>query len=239
MKDIKLSLVIPCYNEEKNISLIVEKLKKVLNDKDKEILLVDNGSTDKTRKEIEKYARKFKSLKLVIVEKNIGYGNGIFTGLKAAKGEFIGWTHADLQTNPLDALRAIEILQNQTEPKKSYAKGKRYGRPLMDKLINTWGMSIFETILLGTWMYDINAQPNIFPRALLKEMKSPPIDFSFDLYVYYMAKKRGYKIVRFPVFFGKRLHGVSKWNTGMAARFKFIKRTIAFTFKLKKQLKSN
>ena len=73
-------------------------------------------------------------------------------------------------------------------PEKIYIKGKRYGRPIIDKLVNTLGMSIFETLMLGKIMYDINAQPNIFNKSLLEKMKNPPKDFSFDLYVYYIAK---------------------------------------------------
>jgi len=68
-------------------------------------------------------------------------------------------------------------------------------------------------------------------------MKNPPTDFAFDLYVYYIAKKNNYEIKRFPVFFGKRIFGESAWNTGWKARIKFTKRTIEFTFKLKKLLK--
>jgi len=236
MNEIKLSLIIPCYNEEKNISLIFDKLKDCLSRNDLEVILVDNGSSDETRKEIKKYSSKYKLVKLVIVEKNIGYGNGIYQGLITAKGEFVGWTHADLQTNPFDAICALKIIEQKGYPEKIYLKGKRYGRPIMDKLINTWGMSIFETFILGKGLYDINAQPNIFHRSFLKLMKNPPKDFAFDLYVYYLAKKNKYFLVRFPVYFGKRIFGESKWNTGWKARIKFIKRTIKFTFELKKTL---
>lgn len=236
---IKLSLVIPCYNEKRNISLIIDKLKEHLNKKDLEFIFVDNGSSDNTRKEIQRYSKKYKSLRLLIVRKNIGYGNGIFQGLKSAKGEYIGWTHGDIQTPPIDALRALNIIKEQDYPKNIYVKGKRYGRPLTDKLINTLGMSIFETLILGKGLYDINAQPNIFHRSLLEKMNDPPLDFSFDLYVYYTAKVNKYNIERFPVSFGKRIFGESKWNTGWKARIKFIKRTIRFTFELKKKLKKH
>lgn len=237
MNKIKLSLTIPCYNEEKNINLIIDKLKDYLTSEELEFILVDNGSSDGTRKEIQKYSKKYKSIKLVIVEKNIGYGNGIYQGLKSAKGEYVGWTHADLQTNPKDAITALNILKNLNFPKNIYLKGKRYGRPLADKLVNTLGMSIFETLILGKGLYDINAQPNIFHHSLLDKMKNPPLDFSFDLYVYYFAKINNYQVKRFPVHFGKRIFGESTWNTGWKARIKFIKRTIKFTFELKKKLK--
>lgn len=237
MNKIELSVIVPCYNEEKNIPLIIDKLKKYLDRKNLEFILVDNGSTDGTRREIQKYSKIYKTIKLIIVEKNIGYGNGIYNGLKSAKGEFIGWTHADLQTDPNDIFKAFEIIKKQKNPKKSFIKGNRTGRPFFDKFFE-FGMSVFETIILKTIIYDINAQPNLFDKSFLKLMKSPPKDFSFDLYAYYLAKINGYGVIRFPVFFPPRIHGESSWNTGWKQRTKFIKRTIDFTFKLKKYLKN-
>ncbi len=236
MEKIKLSIVIPCYNEEKNIPLIIKRLSKVLNNKDMEFILVDNGSMDNSRKLIQNYSKKYPAIKLAVVEKNIGYGYGIYTGLKSAKGEFLAWTHADLQTDPNDTLKAYELIKKQKNPEKTYVKGSRYGRLFFDKFFE-FGMSIFESIILAAYLYDINAQPNIFHKSFLNLMKNPPNDFSFDLYAYYLSKKNKYKVVRFPVLFPKRIHGESKWNAGdFKSKYKFIKRTLDFTFKLKKYL---
>ena len=97
-------------------------------------------------------------------------------------------------------------------------------------------MSIFETIYLNTKLWDINAQPNIFHRSFFKDLAEIPNDFSLDLFLLYIAKKKGYKILRFNVFFPPRLHGESKWNTGFKSKLKFIKRTIDFSSKLKRRL---
>lgn len=237
MNNIKLSLVIPCYNEEKNIPLIMEKFKEELNRTDLEIILVDNGSIDNSSKIIKDYSRKYGAVKMVYVKKNIGYGFGIFSGLKEAKGEFVGWTHADLQTDPLDIFKAYEIIQKQKNPEKTFVKGKRYGRTIFDMFF-TFGMSMFETITLGKIMYDINAQPNFFHKSFLELLKNPPNDFSFDLYAYYLAKKNNYKVIRFPVFFGKRIHGESKSGADFNQKKKLIKRTINFTFELKKNIRN-
>ena len=233
----ELSIVIPVFNEEKNLPLLLDKFKEIIKDANIEFLLVeDTGSKDNTREEIKKLEKKYKFIKAVLIKEK-GYGKSIYEGLKKASANYIGWTHADLQTDPNDALRALNMIKSMKYPKKIYLKGKRYGRPLADKLVNTLGMSAFETFMLGKSLYDINAQPNIFDKELLKKMKNPPTDFSFDLYTYYLAKVYNYKIKRFPVFFGERIHGESAWNTGWKARIKFIKRTIDFTFKLKKHLK--
>lgn len=236
-KQIKLSIIIPVFNEEKNISLVAEKCAEIINNEDIEILLVeDSGSTDNTREEIKKVMKKYPFIKGVFINER-GYGKSIYEGLKSAKGEFLCWTHADLQTDPSDCIKALEIIKKQTNPEKTYVKGNRFKRPFFDKFFE-FGMSIFETIILRTYMYDINAQPNLFHKSFFNLMNNPPADFSFDLYVYYLAKKSKYKIIKFPVLFPKRIHGKSKWNAGdFKSKYKFIKRTLNFSFKLKKLLK--
>ena len=55
-------------------------------------------------------------------------------------------------------------------------------------------MSIFETILLRTFLYDINAQPTIFERSFYESWVNPPTDFSLDLYSFYLAKEKNSKL---------------------------------------------
>jgi glycosyltransferase involved in cell wall biosynthesis len=233
---IKLSLVIPCYNEEKNIGEIVKRVRNFVKKVPMmELILVNNGSSDNTKEAIKKLSYSYSFIKLVNIKKNIGYGNGILKGILKSKGEFICWTHADLQTDPYDVFRAFQIMEKQDTPKDFFIKGKRYGRTIFNNFF-TLGMSIFETIYLRKSLWDINSQPNFFHRSFLKYLKNPPKDFSFDLYVYWIAKEKKLKIIRFPVFFGKRKYGNSKWNTGISSRIKFIKRTIKFSKELKRIL---
>ena len=72
-------------------------------------------------------------------------------------------------------------------------------------------------------------------KNFLKAGKKPPKDFALDLYALYMAQKAGLKIERFDVLFPERVHGESHWNNGsIKAKWKFIKRTLDFSVKLKK-----
>src|SRR3989337_2952406 len=84
-------------------------------------------------------------------------------------------------------------------------------------------MSFFESLLLGKILFDINAQPNLFHRSFLTHVKNPPQDFSFDLYAYHLAKSKGYSVIRFPVYFGRRQYGESAWNHGVKDKWKFLK----------------
>jgi glycosyltransferase involved in cell wall biosynthesis len=233
---IKLSIIVPCYNEAKNIPLILEKFASVIKRSDIEILFVNNGSKDISQELFDQMISKYFFAKVIKIEVNQGYGFGIVSGLRVAKGEYIGYTHADMQTDPADALKALEIIERQPNPKNFFVKGDRKGRSLFDQLF-TIGMSLFETIYLSTKLWDINAQPNIFHRSFFESIKDNcPKDFSLDLYLLYIAKKKKLNIIRFDVIFPDRIYGSSNWNVGIASKCKFIKRTIEFSIKLKKRL---
>ena len=232
----KLSVIVPCYNEAKNIPLILEKFAGIIKRPDIEILFINNGSKDTSEEVFDFLIPKYSFAKVVKIEVNQGYGFGITTGLCEARGEYIGYMHADMQTDPNDSIKALEIIERQPNSENCFVKGNRKGRSLFDQFF-TIGMSLFETIYLNTKLWDINAQPNIFHRSFFESIKDNcPKDFSLDLYFLYMAKKKKLNIIRFDVVFPDRMYGSSNWNTGIASKWKFIKRTIQFSTKLKKGL---
>ena len=231
----KLSLIIPCYNEAANLPLLLDRCAS-LRDADIEVILVDNGSADNSPQVLQDLLPSYPHCRSVRVPVNQGYGFGILSGLEAATGDLLAWTHADMQTDPKDVLRGLEIFKQHVDSGNNiYVKGQRIKRPLAD-VIFTVGMSIFETLLLRTRLWDINAQPNMFSRKFFESWVNPPHDFSLDLYVYFTARNQGLPVYRFPVEFGERAHGVSHWNVNWAAKMKFIRRTIDFSFELKRRL---
>ena len=144
-----LSIVIPCYNEEKNLNIIFSKLLKIHEkNKEIEIVLVDNGSTDSTVRTLSELKDQFKHfIKFIRIDENIGYGHGIMEGVQKASREVIAWTHADLQTDPVDVLEAYKKFVSHPEYHKCILKGRRVGRNPLDVLF-TAGMSILSTLLL-------------------------------------------------------------------------------------------
>ena len=226
----KFSLVIPCYNEAKNIPLLLERCGEFSHREDIEIILVDNGSNDDTAEVLQMLLDKYPQCRSIKVEQNIGYGSGILSGLKAARGEILGWTHADMQTDPNDVLIGLKLFDKYgTE---LFVKGQRYGRPMIDRMF-TLGMSLFETILLKTYLWDINAQPTMFHRNFFETWSEAPHDFSLDLYAFYLARRSNMTVKRFSVKFGERAHGKSHWNVNWSSKYKFIKRTIKFSLNLR------
>lgn len=227
----KVSLIIPCFNEGENLPFLLKKLEKLKGNNFIEIIIVDNGSNDNSSSIIKSFISEFQNLKLVSIKENKGYGYGIIQGLRKAEGNFLAWTHADMQTNPLDILEGIKYFSN--AEKKIFVKGLRKGRKITDRFF-TICMSIFASLNLKCFLWDINAQPSIFPASFFKEWVNPPNDFSLDLYVYFLAKRKGYIVKRFNVEFRERLFGISKWNFNLKSKVKFIKRNLKYILKLSK-----
>ena len=113
-----ISVVIPCFNEEKNLKKIINKsIKFIQLVRNSEIIIVNNGSTDNSLNILSNpNFKKIKNLKIINVKKNIGYGHGIKTGLKYSRKKYISWTHADLQCDIFDIKKGYKILKNKTTP---------------------------------------------------------------------------------------------------------------------------
>lgn len=236
----RLSVVVPCYNEEKNIPKVLGDFSEVFkNTPGVELILVDNGSRDKTGEAIDRAITAYPFARKVTVEVNQGYGYGILQGLKAAQGDCLGWTHADLQTDPADVLRAYRLYQEECRHRKILVKGRREARSWVEAFLS-YGMQLLCSMVLGVWLEEVNAQPKLFPRALYQQMKDPPHDFSLDLYLLYLAKKKEYYFYSIPVYFRERQHGEAKGGGGsLKNRWNLIKRTFHYIFELKRHVKQN
>ena len=232
MKHVKYSLVIPCYNEQDNISELVKRCRGCFKEKKFEVIFVDNGSTDKTYDNLKRKTQQITNFIVLRINKNQGIGFGIIKGLKFSKGNIISWTHGDLQTDPKDVLEGFKLSDRFSGDFLIKGKRKIKNRTILEYFF-TIGMSIFESILYLKLFWDINGQPNIFTRNFFNTWKNPPKDYQIDLYCFQKAKKERILIYRFDVEFKKRFSGNSKWNTGIIDKVNFIIRTIMYSFKLR------
>jgi len=229
----KLSIIIPCYNEKSSIEDLVKNCIENINDK-MEVLLVDNGSSDNTFQVLSNLNLP-KNIIPLRVEKNKGYGNGILFGLNHSRGEIVSWTHADLQTDISDVTRGYKLYKEELINKSSIVKGVRKKRNLFDFFF-TFSMGIYSSIILKKWMYDINAQPKIFHRTFLDEFENAPLDFSLDLFLMHFFENKNIKIKTFPVFFNKRKYGEAKGGGTFKGKLKLIKRTLSYIRTLKQNI---
>ena len=198
------------------------------------IIAVDNGSKDGSKQIFDEVNGKYPTIESVNLPINQGYGGGILAGLNSSNALIIGWTHADLQTPLIDCLEAAQIILGGA----SFAKGWRRGRPLSDRIFSG-GMGLFESVLFGSRLEEVNAQPTLFTKNFFETWKNPPTDFSLDLYALVMAVRNGLGIRRLRVEFLPRQFGQSNWNMGFKSRLKFIRRTIKYSFELRKALHEN
>lgn len=220
----QFSIVLPCYNEAENISILLERFRPFSKYVNFELILVNNGSTDHSSKifsrVMEDQSNNF--LKVVSIEKNIGYGHGIQTGLESAKSDILAYSHADIQTPPEDLFKAFDMIESgKMDINHTLIKGFRINRS-DEKTFLTKGLSKVVRFMLGVTIVDINGQPKVFSRKFFEGFEAPPADFSYDMYVMYWAFLNGLKLKTFDVDFGERVHGQSKWASGILLRYKTI-----------------
>lgn len=236
----KLSVVLPCYNEALNLPALFQRLDLFLEAMpDAEIILVNNGSGDNSQEIMEREiaSRSASAIRIVQVPENRGYGFGILSGLRQATSETLAWTHADIQTDPLDVKRAWDSWLQKPNGT-TLVKGTRTNRKFMEAVFS-FGMGVIASLALGKRLKEINAQPKLFSRDFFNAIQeNAPNDFSLDLYFQYRALQKG-NVLEIPVHFGKRTAGEAKGGSGSSwkLRKKLIKRSLAYIFQLRRELK--
>lgn len=225
----QLSVVVPCYNEAAGLPELLDRFARATEHAPLEVVLVDNGSTDDSAAVLERELPRFQDrpLRVVTVETNRGYGFGIMAGLRTCLTPMCAITHADLQTDPYDVVRAWELMQRQPDPNRTLVKGRRRGRPRLDHATSAV-MGALASVAARSWLHEVNAQPKLFPRAFLEQIEQPPDDFNLDLYLLFKARRAGLRVVEMDVTFPPRPHGVSSWASTLVGRRKFIETTLRY-----------
>jgi dolichol-phosphate mannosyltransferase len=177
----KLSIVIPCYNEEKYINHVIKRVKEVkLPDSvNREIIIVNDGSTDKTKQLLDSYA----DIIVIHKVKNEGKGSAVKLGLQSVKGDYVIIQDADLEYDPNDYTKMLQPIldgkanvvfgsRNLKLDNHPYSRMFYYGGALMSRLFN---------ILFGTSFTDIFSCYKMFPAHAINHIIAlPSDDFAFD-----------------------------------------------------------
>lgn len=207
-----VSVVIPCFNEEDSIPDLVSRAKGMLSRIPGEVIFVDNGSSDSTRKVLKESVAGHSAMRILPLDQNRGYGAGVKAGLAHTRYNVVGWTHADLEV-PLSAVEECYAATLDTGSTTDFlVKGRRFGRPLRKKVF-TRLMSMVAFLLLRKWLPDSNAVPVVLHREFLWLVDDAPEEFDFDLYVFWRACVNGVTVLRVPYLLQQRLYGDSSWAT--------------------------
>lgn len=202
----KLSIIIPVYNEKATILEVLERvIKEPIPEVEKEIIVVDDGSTDGTIEKLKSF--KSKSLKLIFHDKNQGKGAAVITGIKNSTGDYIIIQDADLEYNPKFIKHLITpILEQKTKVVygtrikrlPNFKNEERNIRFLMHYFGNRF-LSLVTSVLYGQWVTDMETCYKLFPRTALKGVRLNAKGFEFEPEITSKLLKKGYKILEIPI----------------------------------------
>jgi glycosyltransferase involved in cell wall biosynthesis len=205
----KLSVIVPVYNEAANIREI---LKRVQATKlAKEILIVDDGSTDGTRDILKKLDGK-SGVQVILHQKNLGKGAAVITGLKAAKGDVLLIQDADLEYHPRDY---PALLQPIKEGVADVVYGSRFlGGPhrvtMFWHLVANQLLTLMTNILYNTILTDMETGYKVFRRKVIENMSLRAKRFDFEPEFTAKVLKRNYRIFEVPISFNPRDYSQGK-----------------------------
>jgi dolichyl-phosphate beta-glucosyltransferase len=202
----KLSVVVPCYNEEQRLPRTIEQIERYLDARGEsyELILVDDGSADRTRRVMDEAAARNKAVRIVALPENRGKGRALAEGVKVSRGEEVLVTDADLST-PIDELEKLEgalaagagvAIASRAVRGSRVELSQPFYRVLMGKVFNL----IVQVVLLpGIW--DTQCGFKLFRGDVAREVfpELTTDGFGYDPEVLYLAKKRAVRIAELPV----------------------------------------
>lgn len=233
----KLSIIIPAFNEEKTVAEIIARVKKQeVPGVEKEIVVVNDGSSDKTPKILDDIGKKDKSIKIIHHPKNKGKGAAVKTGIENSTGEYIIIQDADLEYDPKDIPKLIAPV---LEGKAKVVYGTRLNRmphitgeeKTLLFLIHFFGnrmLSLLTSILYFSWITDMETCYKLFPRKALDGIELRSRSFNFEPEITSKLLKKGYKIAEVNITTkprgyeeGKKLNTIRDGSIALWTLFKY------------------
>jgi glycosyltransferase involved in cell wall biosynthesis len=222
----KLSVIIPCYNEENTLNRILDK---VLNENsiEKEIIVIDDFSTDNSRKILENYNKKNK-IKLVFNPKNRGKGYSIRQGLALASGDIILIQDADLEYSPDDYRRLINPILNDNA---DVVYGSRFIGGQETRVLYFWHtlgnkfLTLLSNMCTNLNLTDMECCYKVFKKDIIKDINLKEDRFGFEPEITAKISKKNLKIYEIGVkYFGRKYEDGKKitWKDGFSAIFCII-----------------
>jgi dolichol-phosphate mannosyltransferase len=206
-KDIEISVVVPVYNEEENLPMLIPELMKVLEGLgcSCEIIFVEDGSSDGSLRILRDAAARYPSLRVLRFRENRGLSTALVAGMREARGEKIITLDSDLQNDPADIPKLLEYLDRY-----DMATGWRQKRE------DSWLKKISSKIgnAVRNWLSGETIQDSACTlRAFKKEcIQGIPVFNGMHRFLSTLVKMEGYRIIEVPVSHHPRKFGKSKYN---------------------------
>jgi glycosyltransferase involved in cell wall biosynthesis len=210
----KISVIIPVYNEEKNIPQLYEELVKA-GLREKEIIFVDDGSTDGSRAVIRELANKDKSVALISLNKNYGQTLALAAGIKLSTGPVIVTMDADLQNDPADIPRLTALIGDEYDVVSGWRKERK--DPALSKIIPSRIANFLISLITGVRLHDFGCTLKAYKREYVDHLS---IHGEMHRFLPAYCSWQGAKITELAVNHRPRVHGESKY--GINRTFKVI-----------------
>lgn len=200
VKKIKLSIIIPAYNEENTVGKILKEIEKInLKRVEKEFIVINDGSTDNTERVIKNFTKKFNNIKLINHKNNMGKGKAIRTGFKYATGDVILIQDADLEYSPKDIPKLLkEILEGENVVYGSRFKGKIKNMSF-SHFIGNRILSLFAKVAFSSPLSDMETCYKMFRKEVIKNINLESNGFEIEAELTYKFLKKGYNIKEIPI----------------------------------------
>jgi len=227
-----LSVFFPCYNEQDNIERVVKSTLDVLTALkiDYEVIIVNDGSKDKTGETADKLAEKYEHVKVVHHSVNRGYGAALQSGFRAATKEYVFYTDGDGQFD----IKELPMFFKYTA---DYDIVTGYRIKRQDNLIrklNAFCWTTMVNLLFGMKIKDMDCAFKLYKRRIFDDIKMASSGALINTEIFARAKNKGYKIFQIGVHHYPRTAG-----TQTGAKLSVILRAFKELFALYKQIKSD
>ncbi len=211
----KVSVVIPAYNEEENLPVLYERLKAVLDklEGDYEILFVDDGSTDGSFEVLRDLARRDERVRVIRFRRNYGQTAAMYAGFEHATGDVIVTMDADLQNDPEDIPRLLRKLEEGYDIVSGWRKDRKdpfLSRRLPSKIAN-WIISK----VTGVELHDYGCTLKAYRSEIAKRYR---LYGDMHRFLPALARRFGARVTEIPVRHHPRLYGRSKYGIGRTVR---------------------
>jgi glycosyltransferase involved in cell wall biosynthesis len=204
-----LSILIPCYNEERTIAAILEQIRAV--DLDKEIIVVDDHSSDATPQILQRLAQHMPELRVIRQPSNKGKGIAVRTGLAAARGEIVIIQDADLEYDPNDY---YELVQPIVAGKVDVVFGSRFmGRHTGMYFWNAVGnkfLTLLTNFLYNAWISDMETCYKVMRTDIMRSLRLKSNDFRIEPEISAKVLRLGYRIYEVPISYVGRTYEEGK-----------------------------
>ncbi len=215
----RLSIIIPAHNEEVTIRQVLEKVSAVnFGSWEKEIIVVNDGSSDNTGKIIEQWATlEGNDAHCLHHSTNLGKGAGIKTGLQAASGDYIIIQDADAEYDPADIPSLLSIIENNPSRPPLTLRGgesqvavfgarghKAYPERGFHYVVGAWMLTTFFNLLYWQKLTDLYTCYKLIPGKVFKELGIKSTGFEFEAEVACKLALRGIKITEAPIGYKPR-----------------------------------